>query len=209
MGRRFLSVCAAAAFVAAAPGWADVGVGQSLYKHCANCHGSQGEGGEMGKYPRIAGLPKRYVERQLHDFKVKKRINKPMLPIFKDWRFNADAIESVAAYVSGLTANDLSIATFEPTAAALAEFESRQEFDEVGEEIFRSNCAQCHGDDGQGRADKEAPPLVRQYPAYLAKQIDDFAAGRREHEHAAKMFGEMYPEEREAVLAYLQVLDGK
>ena len=188
--------------------WADRERGAALYQHCKSCHGPRGQGGENGKYPRIAGLPQPYLERQLGNFKTRKRVNKPMIPIFKDWRFDADAIGTIAAYVAAMPGEGLDIPRFEPSADALAQFDTPEEFAALGEEIFRDNCAQCHGEDGRGRADKESPPLVQQYPAYIAKQIGDFSAGQREHEHATKMFGEMYPEEREAVLAYLQQLGG-
>jgi cytochrome c553 len=182
-------------------------VGESIYQHCKNCHGAAGEGGEAGKYPRIAGLPQAYIEKQLNDFKLRKRLNKPMLPIFKNWRFNQDAMAEVAAYLTALPAPD--VPPFEPSAKRLADFDSREEFEAIGQELFEGTCAQCHGDDGQGRADKESPPLVNQYPDYLIRQIGDFINGRREHEHAQKMFGELYEEEVESLMAYLGKLGKK
>ena len=180
---------------------ADDSVGAGIYQHCKTCHGTAGEGGSNGKYPRIAGLSQDYLQRQLNHFKLRKRINKPMVPIFKNWRFDQDAMAEVSAYIAAMPIPD--IAGFEPGAERLTDFDSREEFDGLGEELFVDNCAQCHGEDAQGRLDKEAPPLVNQYPAYLMKQIADFVAGRREHEHAAKMFGEMYQEEIEAILTHV------
>lgn len=194
------------ALLAGAPAQASALNGEAIYQHCANCHGKQGLGGDGGKHPRIAGLPQDYIERQLKAFKARKRINKPMLPIFKNWRFNEEAMQAVAAYISALPGDALSLPVYQPPADALAEFDSRAEFDAVGEEVFQDNCAQCHGDDGRGLTDKETPPLIRQYPRYLAKQIGDFIRGEREHEHAKKMFGELYVEEVEALLAYLDRL---
>ena len=83
--------------------------------------------------------------------------------------------------------------------------------DSVGDSVYK-HCRNCHGlageggKDGRGRADKEAPPLVNQYPRYLLKQIRDFVNGRRQHEHANKMFGELYEEEVESLLVYLGYL---
>ena len=186
---------------------ADASIGQSIYQHCKNCHGTVGEGGKDGKYPRIAALPSDYIQRQLSNFKLRKRVNKPMLPIFKNWRFDEDAMAEVAAYVATLP--EPSPPVFEPSAERLAEFDSREEFDELGRELFRGTCSQCHGDDARGREDKEAPPLVNQYPNYLMKQISDFSNGRREHEHAEKMFGELYEEEVESLLVHLGRLGSK
>jgi len=180
---------------------ADDLLGERVYQYCKSCHGAAGQGGEEGKYPRIAGLPQAYVERQLENFKLQKRANKPMVPVFKQQLFDEKAISGVAAYLAKLP--EPSMVPFEPSAQLLADFDSREEFDELGQELFETACDQCHGDDGRGRADKDAPPLINHYPAYIRKQINDFAAGRREHEHATKMFGELYEEEVESLLVYL------
>lgn len=177
--------------------------GESIYQYCTECHGPAGEGGKAGEYPRIAGLPQGYIERQLNAFKQRKRVNKPMLPIFEATRFDSKAASEIAAYVAQLPEPLPALETFEPSAERLAEFDSREEFDELGRDVYVGTCDQCHGKDGRGRADKEAPPLVNQYPSYLRKQIVDFAQGRREHEHAEKMFGELYEEEIESLLVYL------
>ena len=203
--RRILFALALGASIAFPFGWLDAKeiTGKGLYKYCKSCHGSRGEGGKDGPYPRLAGMPQSYVERQLHRFKAGQRVNKPMIPIFKDQRFDADLIAKVSAYIAGLSEESLNLWPYEPSAEALAEFDSRAEFNGLGGEIFQRDCAQCHGEDGKGKEDKETPPLVNQYVPYLDKQIGDFVAGRREHEHSTKMFGEMYPEEREAIFNYL------
>ena len=85
-------------------------VGESVYKHCKNCHGLQGEGGQEGRYPRIAGMPKDYIARQLDQFKSRKRLNKPMLPIFKNWRFNDEVMREVAGYVADMPLPALQLA---------------------------------------------------------------------------------------------------
>ena len=141
--------------------------GESLYAHCSNCHGSEGEGGQGGKYPRIAGLPQAYIERQLEAFKNRKRINKPMLPVFKDWRFDQRAIRAVATQVAAMPTDTLDIPPFEPSEAALAEFDSREEFDTLGEDIFVENCAQCHGENGLGRE------ITRQETEQILKESAD------------------------------------
>ena len=190
-------------------GAAEESLGAQVYRHCAGCHGPEGEGGKGGEYPRIAGLPQVYVERQLNQFKNRKRVNKPMLPIFRNWRFDQDVVAAVAAHVAAMPLYPAIIPPHQPDPALIADFDSREDFEAVGRDLFRNTCDQCHGEDGRGRADKQAPPLVHQYPAYLKKQIGDFAAGRREHEHAAKMFGELYEEEVDSLLVYLDKLGKK
>lgn len=202
MSRSFVWIALAGfAFVFGAGPVAADSEGKSIYQHCKNCHGVAGEGGKAGKYPRIGGLPQDYIERQLANFKSGKRVNKTMVPIFKNWKFDSDAMAIVAAYVAQMPVS--APAPFEPSAERLAEFDSREDFDELGETIYDENCAQCHGDEGLGRSDKEAPPLVKQYPVYLMRQIGYFISGQREHEHAKKMFGELYEEEFDALLSHI------
>ena len=184
---------------------ADEDMGKQLYSHCKTCHGAQGLGGEGGKYPRIAGLPQAYIERQLSNFKDRKRLNKPRIPLFKNWRFKQYAIAAVAGYVSALPWRGQGVSAYEPTPELLAQFDSRAQFLEVGEDIFQ-DCIQCHGEDGQGKPDKESPPLVNQYPAYIRKQIGDFARGQRNHENSESLFAELEADEVEALVAYISKL---
>ena len=187
------------------PIYAEVAVGEQVYSHCKRCHGEAGQGGSEGKYPRIAGLPRPYLEKQLNAFKQRKRINKPMVPVFKNWRFNREIIASVAAYVNQFPTDELQIPTYRPAPEILEQFDSRDEMLEVGEELFQ-DCVQCHGEDAQGKLDKDSPPLVNQYPNYLRKQMGDFATGHREHEHSDSLFGELETDEVESLLAYISKL---
>jgi cytochrome c553 len=185
--------------------FAELSVGQQIYQHCKVCHGPKALGGKDGKYPRIAGLPQAYIEKQLSDFKNRKRLNKPMIPVFKNWRFDQQAMAEVAAYITHLPLDELDIPAYEPAVEILAQFESRDEMVMVGEDIFE-DCIQCHGEQAAGKEDKKSPPLIHQYPAYLRKQIGDFATGRRSHENRESLFDELAPDEVEALLAYLAVL---
>lgn len=51
------------------------------------------------------------------------------------------------------------------------------------------------------------PPVTRQYPAYLMKQIRDFRTGERWHEYAEALFQEAELEELDALLAYMLELN--
>jgi cytochrome c553 len=180
---------------------ADTGAvtGEAVYDYCVSCHGTRGAGGAGGKYPRIAGLPQTYIAKQLRDFKARRRVNKPMIPIFKHHRFDAEVIDLVAAHVAGMSRPDLALWPYEPSSDALAAFPSRAALAEAGQRLYRVQCSGCHGADGGGGADLGAPPLIGQYPAYLRKQIGDFATGQREHPQADRCGG-ISPAEAEAVI---------
>lgn len=167
-------------------------------RECAGCHGPRAWGGNAGEYPRLAGLPAGYLAQQLAGFRDRKRQNKPMLPIFKAGRLGADDIAAVAAHLAALPLPDAAQVGVPPS----------QEYDrELGEELYVEGCSLCHGLDGNGKPDTDNPPVIRQYPAYLMKQIRDFRTGERWHDYAEALFQEAEPEELDALLAYMLELN--
>lgn len=174
--------------------------GDAIYRYCESCHGKRGAGGEGGKYPRIAGLPADYIDKQLHDFKSQRRVNKPMIPIFTHHRFDDTVINAVSTHIAEMSPPGLALWPYRPSPTAVDAYGSKQALAEAGAEQYRDACAGCHGDDGAGAA--QGPPLIDQYPTYLRKQISDFAAGRREHA-AAERCGAPNPAESEALIFHL------
>lgn len=57
-------------------------------------------------------------------------------------------------------------------------YEVDQAAAERGESLYRV-CAACHGDDGAGNPDTQAPRLAGQHPWYLERQLQNFRAGIR------------------------------
>jgi cytochrome c553 len=173
----------------------DVAAGAALFgKECAGCHGPAAIGGKNGEYPRLAGLPSGYLIQQLKDFRDRKRLNKPMLPIFKTGRLNADMIANLAAYLSGLPIPD-------PAQVGMAQTVDGDLA--WGEELYVRDCALCHGLRGEGKPETDNPPLRAQWPDYLKRQIVDFRGERRGHEYREALFQEAEPDELEAILAWL------
>lgn len=174
---------------------ADAAAGAALYaKECAGCHGADGIGGKEGEYPRLAGLPAGYLTQQLKDFRDRKRLNKPMLPIFKAGRLSADQIADLAAHLSAMPVpNPGQVGVPESVDGDLA----------WGEELYVRDCALCHGRAGEGKPDTDNPPLRAQWPAYLGRQLADFRAERRGHEYREALFQEAEPDELEAILAWM------
>lgn len=176
--------------------------GKQIYAYCKACHGERGEGGKQGQYPRLAGLPQRYVQDQLHAFKNKVRINKPMIPIFKHVNFDGEVIEKVSAYISGMSERSLNLWPYEAPREIIGGFGSQAAFAETGKARYTKACAECHGNDARGGLNGAVPPLVNQYVAYLNKQIGDFSAGRRSHAQSDRCAA--LPEaEKQAVFNYL------
>lgn len=180
---------------------ADLDRGEAVFKaECAGCHGPNAWGSRDGQYPRLAGLPAGYLQRQLESFRDRRRQNKPMIPIFKAGRLRRDDIASVAAYLAALPPP-------EPHQLAVP---TGPDYDRVlGEALYTEGCARCHGADGNGEPGTENPPVTRQHPAYLAKQLRDFRIGARDHEDAAALFQDARPEDLDALLGYVQDLGNR
>jgi len=55
----------------------DKEIGDEINQVCAGCHGEYRMGGKEGKYPRIAGLPIKYLIKEIVGFRERKRPNIP------------------------------------------------------------------------------------------------------------------------------------
>ena len=123
-----------------------------------------------------------------------------MIPIFTHHRFDATVIDAVSRHAAAMAPPGLALWPYSPSPSAVEAYGSKPALATAGAEQYQSACAGCHGEDGTGSA--EVPPLIDQYPAYLRKQIGDFAAGRREHADATRC-GAPTPAESEALILHL------
>lgn len=145
--------------------------GERAYTSCAVCHGKDGSGYSDGTFPQLGGQHSSVIIKQLIDIRQGRRTNPLMLPYAKRLS-GAQEIADVALYVSLLprsTQND------KGTGQALA----------LGAELYRRDCAACHGIDGEGDAARFIPALVGQHYGYMLRQIRDIGAGRRGNAHPA------------------------
>lgn len=157
----------------------DPATGQALYASCAACHGAQGEGNQALNAPRLAGLDRGYIERQLKNFKrgwrgaheddTYGRQMAPMAAVLADQA----AIDHVTAYIATLEAP-----APEPTVSGDAGH---------GRELYVT-CSACHGVQGEGVWSANAPRLAGVQDWYLKRQIQNFADGVRGG-HAQDRYG--------------------
>ncbi len=138
---------------------------------CATCHGQAGEGNPTAGFPRLAGLGKGYVERQLKGFASGQRQNPVMAPIAKALQPAERA--AAADYYARLPAPArFSPASDAPAQGAMLAQQGRWENGLV------PGCIQCHGPDGVGVGDA-FPPLAGQSAAYIAQQLRAWQQGTR------------------------------
>ena len=144
--------------------------GAATYGVCTACHGAQGEGMQALNAPKIAGLGAWYIRRQIANYQDGIRASDPrdiygiqMAPMA---RILADdsAVENVIAHIQTLPNN-----APEPTI-----------FGDVdrGRKLY-TTCSFCHGNEGEGRWNTNAPRLASMSDWYIAVQLENFKQGIR------------------------------
>lgn len=139
---------------------------------CASCHGSNGEGQAAAGFPRLAGLPESYLERQITHYANGQRHNATMTPIAK--LLSTQQRHALAAYYADLAPPDepaqSSGEKVSPAIERLAHT-GRWSHDLPG-------CTECHGAGGLG-VGQSFPPLAGQSAAYIADQLHDWKNDKR------------------------------
>lgn len=133
---------------------------------CALCHSLDGNS-HMAKFPKLAGQPSNYLQKQLHDFLQGKRSNDggQMSAIVTE--INVDDISRIADWFAS-----------QPTPPPI---ESDTDLS-IGRDLYNElNCASCHSSDATENASTYVPYLTSQHAGYLVKQLRDFQQGNRSH----------------------------
>ena len=144
--------------------------GKALYSVCVSCHGADGAGNKALNAPRIAGQQEWYLKRQLAAFKSGMRgthsediYGMQMRPMSMTLT-NEQAIADVSAYVNSLD-GPISETTIKGDVTA-------------GKASY-TVCVSCHGANGEGNKDLNAPKLSGMQDWYIARQLQHFKKGIR------------------------------
>ena len=125
--------------------------GRELYQHnCASCHGSRGDGGGSGLHPPPANLAAHEYTLDRLSFVLENGVAGTSMPAWRDVRLNDRSAVAQAV-------RELHVSQPEPRIPPATL--------ELGARVYRSNCAQCHGENGAG--DGFAVPELRIVPANL------------------------------------------
>lgn len=177
----------------------DIEAGRVKALMCAGCHG-QGGNSANPIWPKLAGQHAFYIEKELHDFQNKKRLDATMAPMAAS--LTAIDIENLGAYFASV-----------PSTVEAASADKIK----LGEKLYRAGkadngmpaCIACHGPNGAGSAPARFPRIGGQHAAYLSKTLKDFKAETRDNDHQAMMrdiAGRMNNKEIEAVSSYISGL---
>ena len=102
------------------------------------------------------------------------------------------------------------MAVFAATGAALAEDAEKQAEAPVNaEEIVKTICAACHGEDGNKMLTPETPKIGGQRADYLAKSLQDYRSGSRNNVFMAGVAQALSDEQIEALAAYFAKQDSE
>lgn len=144
---------------------------------CAGCHGMAGEGRPEAGYPRIAGQPALYLERQLTAYADGRRPSLYMTPIAQ--RLSAAERKAAAAHFSERKPG------VKPARAS--DSPRGREIATAGERQLRVQaCQSCHGPQGEGRA-PSTPYLAGLERDYLARELRAWKSGARRSDPSGSM----------------------
>jgi cytochrome c553 len=136
---------------------------------CQACHGANGNSTNT-EWPSLAGIGADYIAEQLKNFKDGKRVNPVMQPMAAP--LSPDDMADLGLYFDSLPNTGL---------------EADPSYWQAGEKLYRGGdaargipaCMACHGPTGKGNEPAKFPALRGQQPAYVIKQLNDYAAGTR------------------------------
>jgi cytochrome c553 len=148
----------------------DVAKGLEIYRtSCAECHMPEGWGlqSPLIPIPQLAGQHRTVVIKQLADIRAGNRESVVMAPYATvELIGGAQAIADVAGYIDSL---EMSVDTGKGPGNDL----------ELGAQLYKDNCARCHGPTGEGDSDAYVPRIQAQHYQYLVRQFNSIRKGKR------------------------------
>ena len=173
----------------------DVENGEEAYEVCSACHLPSGAGRPDGTFPQLAGQHSTVLIKQIADIRARLRDNPIMYP-FAVTLVDPQELADVSAYIQTLPI---------PTDNGRGSGTDL----EHGKVLYDDNCVECHGDHGEGNAEKFYPVLAGQHYKYMLRQIQDIAEGRRRNANPdmVKIVKNFSENDLEAVVDYMSRLE--
>ena len=142
--------------------------GKDVYEVCTACHMPEGWGLTDGTFPQVAGQHRTVIIKQLEDIREGNRDNPTMYPFALPSEIGgAQAVADVAEYIAKrLKMNP------KPGVGPGTDLE-------LGKKLYADNCVRCHGEKGEGDAEKYYPRIQAQHYNYLVRQYQWIKEGKR------------------------------
>lgn len=169
--------------------------GKVLFAQCEDCHRKDASGRRNGVFPRLSGQHASVIVKQLHDIRSGRRSNAAMQPLLADSGLDSGAIADVAAYLQALP---IGPGNGKGPGTDLAR----------GRQLYQRDCAACHGERGEGKAQAFQPVVAAQHYQYLLRELVTIRDGERRNSNPAmvSLIKPYSPAEMEAVSDYLSRL---
>jgi cytochrome c553 len=167
--------------VEAKPVWGDAKKGAAKAGTCAACHGLDGNPTDP-QYPRLAGMPERYIAHQLELIKTNQRTG-GMAAVMKPF---ADALSAQDMRDLGAHFAMQKAGSGVADDTVIADGANKgMKFYEVGERLFRQGdvargipaCMACHGPAGGGNPGPAFPAVAGQQSAYVQRRLEEYRTG--------------------------------
>ena len=173
----------------------DVVRGKDAYAECQTCHRQDASGRARFDIPRLSGQHASVLIKQLMDIRSDLRINTEMRAYMRDSDLTLQDYADMAAYLQSL-----------PVAGDIAK--GPPELVQQGQAVYARDCAACHGEQGEGRAELFYPMLASQHYNYLLREMDLILSGQRGNSNPAMppILGNLSADEKRAVASYLSQL---
>lgn len=170
-----------APLVSAPAVWGDVKAGATKAGTCAACHGLDGNPADP-QYPRLAGMPERYLAKQIALFRSGERTSgmAAIMAPFASMLSAQDARDIGAYYATQSAAAGVADDT-----VIAAGPNAGKPFYAVGQRLYRSGdaardipaCMACHGPSGAGNPGPAYPHVAGQQSAYVTRRLEEYRAG--------------------------------
>jgi cytochrome c553 len=171
--------------------------GRDVYEVCAACHLLEGWGTKEGTFPQLAGQLTAVAIKQLADIRALNRDTPTMYPFALPQSIGGpQSVADVSAYIQQLPMN--------PDNGKGEWAEGTPEFAK-GQKLYKDNCVQCHGEIGEGNAEKFYPLIMGQHYTYMLRQFEWIRDGKRRNANPdmVKQIANFTDEDMKAVINYV------
>lgn len=144
---------------------------------CVACHGMRGEGQAQAGYPRLAGMPERYLLKQLDAFSDGTRESAVMERIAAS--MSAAERRRVARYYASLSYSPQSQPAIDADQETLTRGKRIAFLGKWQHDV--PACVRCHGAQGTG-IEPFFPPLAGQHATYLEAELQRWKNGERHND---------------------------
>jgi cytochrome c553 len=140
--------------------------GAAAFEQCQGCHRADASGRVSGAYPRLAGQHATVLMKQITDIRAGRRTNPKMEPFIEDHILTPYDIADIAEYLQGI---EISKQVGIGPGTDLTR----------GKQLYDKGCADCHGAQGEGNAEKFYPMVAAQHYKYLLREVQYIRDGDR------------------------------